>query len=58
MQNEWTRPREYSFTNAAGEVFHEIACSRHDVNIFAKMHKAISYKSTDDADAMNQRSRK
>jgi hypothetical protein len=46
MQNEWTKPREYSFTNAAGEVFHEIAYSRQDVNAFAKMHKATSYKPT------------
>lgn len=43
MQNEWTKPREYSFTNAAGEVFYEIAYSRQDVNTFAKMHKAVSY---------------
>jgi hypothetical protein len=49
MQNEWTKPREYSFTNAAGEVFHEIACSRQDVNTFAKMHKATNYKPTEDA---------
>jgi hypothetical protein len=48
MQNEWTKPREYSFTNAAGEVFHEIAYSRRDVNIFAKMHKATNYKPTED----------
>lgn len=48
MQSEWTKPREYSFTNAAGEVFHEIAYSRQDVNTFAKMHKAISYKPTED----------
>ena len=48
MQNEWTKPREYSFTNAAGEVFHEIAYSRQDVNTFAKMHEATSYKPTDD----------
>ncbi len=47
MQNEWTKPREYSFTNAAGEVFHEIAYSRQDVNTFAKMHKATSYKPTE-----------
>ena len=49
MQNEWTKPREYSFTNAAGEVFHEIAYSRQDVNTFAKMHEATSYKPTDDS---------
>jgi hypothetical protein len=48
MQSEWTKPREYSFTNAAGEVFHEIAYSRQDVNTFAKMHKAIRYKPTKD----------
>lgn len=47
MQNEWTRPREYSFTNAAGEVFHEIAYSRQDVNTLAKMHQASSYKPTE-----------
>ncbi len=47
MQIEWTKPREYSFTNAAGEVFHEIAYSRQDVNTFAKMHKAIKYKPTE-----------
>jgi len=49
MQNEWTKPREYSFTNAAGEVFHEIAYSRHDVNTFTKMHKATNYKPTENA---------
>jgi len=49
MQNEWTKPREYTFTNAAGEVFHEIAYSRQDVNTFAKMHKAIRFKPTDDS---------
>ena len=48
MQNEWTNPREYSFTNAAGEVFHEIAYSRQDVNMFAKMHKATNYEPTED----------
>jgi hypothetical protein len=48
MQSEWIKPREYSFTNAAGEVFHEIAYSRQDVNTFAKRHKAISYKPTED----------
>lgn len=48
MRNEWTKPHEYSFINAAGEVFHEIAYSRRDVNIFAKMHKAINYKPTED----------
>jgi hypothetical protein len=48
MQNEWTKPREYSFTNSAGEVFHEIAYSRQDVNTFAKMHKATNYGPTDD----------
>jgi len=45
-ENEWIKPREYSFTNAAGKVFHEIAYSRQDVNAFAKMHKAASYKPT------------
>ena len=50
MQNEWTKPREYSFTNAAGEVFHEIAYSRQDVNMFAKMHKATNYKPTEASD--------
>jgi hypothetical protein len=48
MQSEWTKPREYSFTNADGEVFHEIAYSRQDVNTFAKMRKATSYKPTED----------
>jgi hypothetical protein len=47
MQNEWIKPREYSFTNAAGEVFQEIAYSRQDVNIFAKMHKSTNYKPTE-----------
>ena len=47
MQNEWTKPREYSFTNAAGETFHEIAYSRQDVNTFAKMHKATKYRPTE-----------
>jgi hypothetical protein len=41
---EWCKPREYSFTNAAGKVFYEIAYSRYDVRMFAEMHKAISYK--------------
>ena len=44
MEHEWDKPREYSFTNAAGKVFYEIAYSRYDVNAFAQMHKAISYK--------------
>jgi hypothetical protein len=48
MQSEWAKPREYSFTNAAGDVFHEIAYSRQDVNLFAKMHKATSYRPTED----------
>jgi hypothetical protein len=48
MQNDWTKPREYSFTNAAGEVFYEIAYSRQDVNTFAKMHKATNYKPAED----------
>jgi hypothetical protein len=48
MQSEWTKPREYSFTNAAGEVFHEIAYSLQDVNTLAKMHKATNYKPTED----------
>jgi cytidylate kinase len=47
-ENEWIKPREYSFTNAAGEVFHEIAYSRQDVNAFAEMHKATKYKPTED----------
>jgi hypothetical protein len=46
-ENEWIKPCEYSFTNAAGEVFHEIAYSRQDVNTFAKMHKAIKYGLTE-----------
>jgi len=55
MRNEWTKPREYSFTNAAGEVFHEIAYSRMDVNIFAKMHKATNYKPTEDSSICKSR---
>jgi hypothetical protein len=46
MYNEWTKPREYSFMNGAGEVFHEIAYSRQDVNAFAKMHNAVRYRPT------------
>ena len=57
MQNEWTKPREYSFTNATGEVFHEIAYSRQDVNIFARMYKAVNYKPTEAAQSANDRSR-
>ena len=57
MQNEWAKPREYSFTNAAGEVFHEIAYSRQDVSTFAKMHKAANYKPTEAAQSANFRSR-
>jgi hypothetical protein len=49
MQSEWTKPCEYSFTNSVGEVFHEIAYSRQDVNTFAKMHKATNYKPTEDS---------
>jgi hypothetical protein len=52
MKNEWIKPREYTFTNAAREVFHEIAFSRQDVNTFAKMPKAVSYRPTDDADGI------
>ena len=48
MENEWTKPREYSFTNTAGEVFCEIAYLRRDMNIFAKMHKATKFKPTED----------
>ncbi len=47
MENEWIKPCEYTFTNADGEVFHEIAYSRQDVNAFAKMHKAIKYRPTE-----------
>ncbi len=47
MQNEWAKPREYSFINAAGEVFHEIAYSRQDVYAFAKMHKAARFEPTE-----------
>ena len=57
MQNEWAKPREYSFTNAAGEVFHEIAYSRQDVNTFAKMHKTANYKPTEDGQSTNHWSR-
>ena len=49
IQCEWSKPREYSFTNAAGKVFYEIAYSRQDVNAFAKMHKAVSYRPTEDS---------
>src|SRR4051794_15317213 len=31
IQCEWPKPREYSFTKAAGTVFYEIAYSLHDV---------------------------
>lgn len=48
MYSEWPKPREYTFTNAAGEVFHEIAYSRRDVFSFAKMHKATKFRPTDD----------
>jgi hypothetical protein len=46
MYIEWPKPREYSFMNAAGEVFHEIVYSWQDLNMFAKMHKAVRYKPT------------
>jgi hypothetical protein len=46
LQVEWDKPLEFSFTNAAGKVFHEIAYSHQDVHAFAKMHKATSYKPT------------
>jgi len=46
MQNECIKPREYAFTDARGRKFYEIAYSRQDVNTFAKMHKAVSYKPT------------
>ena len=49
MYNEWTKPREYTFTNAAGELFHEIAYSRQDVFIFAKMHKATKFRPTEES---------
>ena len=42
-----TKPREYSFFNAAGEVFYEIAYSRQDVYMFARMHKATKFKPTE-----------
>ena len=44
MQNEWIKPREYSFTNAVGEVFHEIAYSRKDANTFTKLHNATKVR--------------
>lgn len=53
MQNGWAKPREYSFTDAAGQVFHEIAYSRQDVNIFARMHKAANYKPVEDGQSTN-----
>jgi hypothetical protein len=46
LQVEWDEPVEFSFTNVAGKVFHEIAYSRQDVHAFAKMHQATSYKPT------------
>ena len=47
-------PRPYSFTNTEGKVFYEIAYSRQDVNTFAKMHKATSYKPTVEGSIRNQ----
>ena len=49
MYNEWIKPREYTFTDAAGKVFHEIAYSRQDVFTFAKMHKATKFRPTEDS---------
>ena len=48
IQCEWSKPREYSFTNAAGKVFYEIAYSLHDVRQFAEMHKAVKFTPTED----------
>ena len=44
FEHEWSKPREYSFANAAGKVFYEIAYCQQDVRMFAEMHKATSYK--------------
>jgi hypothetical protein len=46
MCNEWIKPREYSFMNAAGKVFHEIAYSQEEVDLIAEMHKAVKYRET------------
>ncbi len=48
MQDEWLKPREYSFANAAGKVFYEIAYSLQDVRQFAEMHKAVKFTPTED----------
>ena len=48
IQCEWPKPREYSFTNAAGKVFYEIAYSLHDVRQFAEMYKAVKFTPTED----------
>jgi hypothetical protein len=47
LQVESDKPVEFSFTNADGKVFYEIAYSLRDVQVFARMHKAISYKPTE-----------
>ncbi len=54
MYNEWPKSREYIFTNAAGKVFYEIACSRQDVFVLAKMHKATKFRPVDDNSTENQ----
>ena len=54
MCNEWPKPREYIFTNAAGKVFYEIAYSGQDVLDFAKMHKATKFRVIDDNAIANQ----
>jgi hypothetical protein len=46
LQVEWDKPLEFSFTDADGKVFHEIAYSLRDVQAFARMHKATSYNPT------------
>ena len=47
MYGEWIKPREYKFTNAAGEVFYGIAYSMEDVFDLYKMHKATRFKLVD-----------
>ena len=54
MCNEWPKPREYIFTNAAGKVFYEIAYSGQDVLAFAKKHKATRFRVIDDNLIANQ----
>jgi len=48
IQDDWLKPREYSFTDAAEKVCYEIAYSLHDVRQFAEMHKAVEFMPTED----------